>query len=64
MDGDLHFFSVVVVAKASAERNSSGAFPYPRSARSIFLRLGPAFFTARFTLAFDFRVFFASYRTS
>ena len=45
---------------------AAGAFPLqllPR-ARSTFLRLGPAFFTARFTLAFDFPVFFASYFTS
>jgi hypothetical protein len=28
------------------------------------LRLGPDFFTAGFTLAFDLPVFFASYRTS
>jgi len=42
-----------------------GAFLFhsPR-ARSTFLRLGPAFFAARFTLAFDFPIFFASYRTS
>ena len=33
---------------------------YPPSARSTFLRLGPPFFTARFTLALDFPVFFAS----
>jgi hypothetical protein len=37
---------------------------YPPRARLTPFRLGPAFFTARFTLAFDFPVFFASYRTS
>ena len=37
---------------------------YPPRARSTLFRLGPAFFTARFTLAFDLPVFFASYRTS
>ena len=33
---------------------------HPRNSRSTRLRDGPAFFTARFTLAFDFPVFFAS----
>ncbi len=37
---------------------------YPPRARSTLFRLGPAFYTARFTLAFDLPVFFASYRTS
>jgi hypothetical protein len=33
---------------------------HPRNSRSTRLRDGPAFFAARFTLAFDFPVFFAS----
>ena len=33
---------------------------HPRNARSTLLRDRPAFFAARFTLAFDFPVFFAS----
>jgi hypothetical protein len=34
---------------------------HPRNSRSTRLRDGPAFFTARFTLAFDYPVFFAEY---
>jgi hypothetical protein len=37
-----------------------GLSAYPLRARSTFLRLGPDFFTARFTFAFDLPVFFAS----
>ena len=44
--------------------SASAVMGYRPRARSTLFRLGPDFFTARFTLAFDLPVFFASYRTS
>jgi hypothetical protein len=38
--------------------------PHPRNSRSTRLQDGPAFFTALFTWAFDWPVFFASYTSS
>jgi Mn2+/Fe2+ NRAMP family transporter len=72
-----NLIAIAIIVTTAATLNKAGVTSVETSAQAaealkpvagefafILFGLGPAFFTARFTLAFDLPVFLASYRTS